>query len=321
MALVWHHVVPVPDARCWPYGLEPRWTGAVTEPPQTPEGGPAMPTFETPSPVRVVLSLVCGQVRIVASDRADTTVEAYPRDSDDEDDVRTAERLHIDFADGRLTVTAPEPGCGGGAVIVVITVPTGSSLHGRGMCADFLGAGELGECRLSTGLGHIRLHHTGSLRLGAALGDITVDRAVGTVEATADRGDVRLGLIEGSTTVSAKGESDATVEEVRGAARLYAERGTVWIGRAHTDVEARTSHGDIGVGEVRRGSVSVTTTFGSIRVGVAETSGARLALDSAAGTVSTALSLLVAHEQADDVVCVEARTVIGDVVVERSRAE
>jgi hypothetical protein len=280
-----------------------------------------MPTFETPAPVQVVLSLVCGQVRVVADDRSVTTVEAYPRDSDDRDDVRTADQLHIDYADGRLHVNTPEPGGSGGAVVVLIAVPTGSSLHGRGMVADFLGTGELGECRLSTGLGHITLHRTGPLQLAAALGDITVDRAAGAVEATADRGDVRLGLVEGGATVSARGEGDVTVDEVRGAARLYAERGAVRLGRGHTDVEARTIHGDIDVGEVRRGSVLAATTFGSVRVGVAETSEARLSLDAAAGTVSTALSLLATRERAEEVVFVQARTVIGDVVVERSGPE
>ncbi|MFD9499429.1 DUF4097 family beta strand repeat-containing protein [Streptomyces sp. NPDC060035] len=280
-----------------------------------------MPTFDTPSPVRVVLSLVFGQVRIVASDRAETMVEAHPRDSDDQDDVRTAEQLHIDYADGRLLVNVPEPGGSGGAVDVVIAVPTGSSLHGRGVAADFLGVGELGECRLSTGLGHIRLHRTGSLQLAAALGDITVDHAVGTVEVTADRCDIRLGLIEGRTTISAKGESDATVGEVRGVARVHAEKGAIRISQAHTDVEARTTQGDIDVGEVVRGSVVAATTFGSIRVGVAETSSARLSLDSATGTVYTSLSLLEAYEQADEVVCVQARTVIGDIVVKRSGAK
>jgi hypothetical protein len=280
-----------------------------------------MPAYETPSPVQVVLNLVCGQVRITAGDRPVTSVEAYPRDSGDQDDVRTAGRLRIDYAGGRLLVNAPEPDGSGGAVVVVLAVPTGSSLSGRGMAADFLGTGELGECRLSTGLGHISLHRTGSLRLDAALGDITVDRAAGTVEATADRGDVRLGLIEGSTTVTTRGEGDVTVDEVRGAARLYAERGTIRLGRAHTDVEARTIHGDIDVGEVRRGSVLAATTFGGVRVGVAGTSEARLSLDSAVGTVSTALSLLAAREQADHTVSVQARTVIGDVVVERSGLE
>ncbi|MFF9061864.1 DUF4097 domain-containing protein [Streptomyces sp. NPDC101213] len=280
-----------------------------------------MPTFDTPSPVRVVLSLVFGQVRIIASDLTETVVEAYPRDSDNRDDVHAAERLRTDYADGRLLVDVPEPGGSGGAVILVMAVPTGSSLHGRGTAADFLGVGELGECRLSTGLGRIRLHRTGSLRLAAALGDITVDRAVGTVEATADCGDVHLGLIEGSTTISAKGEGDATVGEVHGAARLHAEKGAIRIDRAHADVEARTTHGDIDVGEVVQGSVVATTTFGSIRVGVAGTSGARLSLDSAAGTVYTSLSLLGADEPTDDVVRVRARTVIGDVVVERSGTE
>jgi DUF4097 and DUF4098 domain-containing protein YvlB len=280
-----------------------------------------MPTFETPSPVQVTLSLVCGQVRIAAGDRSVTTVEAYPRDSADQDDVRSADQLRVDFADGRLLVSAQEPDCGGGAVVVVITVPTGSSVHGRAAAADFLATGELGACRLSTGLGHISLHRTGSLHLDTALGGISVDHAVGTVEATADRGDVRLGLAEGTTTVHARGEGDVTVDEVRGAARLYAERGTVRLGRAHTDVEARTVHGDIDVEEVRRGSVRATATFGSVRVGVAESSEARLSLDSAAGTVATALSLLAAREEADEVVFVQARTVLGDVVVERSGTE
>jgi Putative adhesin len=277
-----------------------------------------MPTFDTPSPVRVLLSLVFGQVRIEASDRAETTVEAYPRDIDDQEDVRAAEQLQIDYADGRLVVNVPEPGGSGGAVVVVIAVPTGSSVHGQGTAVDFLGVGELGECRLSTGLGHIRLNRTGSLQLAAALGDITVDHAVGAVEATADRGDIHLGLIEGSARLSAKGEGDATVGEVRGTIRLHAEEGAIRINRVYADVEARTTHGDIDVGEVVRGSVVTTATFGSILVGVAGTGNARLSLDSAAGTVYTALSLLDACEQADEIVRVQARTVFGDIVVKRS---
>lgn len=280
-----------------------------------------MPTYNTPSPVRVALRLAFGQVRIVASDRAETLVEVYPCDSDDQDDVQTAAQLRIGYADGRLLVNVPELAGNVGAVIVVIAVPTGSSVHGRGMVADFFAVGELGECRLSTGLGRIRLHRTGSLQLAAALGDIAVDCAFGAVEATADRGDVNLGLVEGRTTISAKGEGDATVKEARGIACLHAEKGAIRIGRAYADVEARTTQGDIDVGEVAQGNVVASTTFGSIRVGVAEASGARLSLDSVAGTVYTALSLLNACEQAEEVVCVQARTVIGDVVVKHPDGE
>lgn len=277
-----------------------------------------MPAFDTPAPVSVGLNLMFGEVRIVASDRAETTVEAYPRDSGDPDDVQAAEQLQIEYADGRLLVNVPEPGGSGGAVIVAMTVPTGSILHGRGTAVDFLAVGVLGECHLSTGLGDIRLDRTGSLQLAASFGDITVDRAAGSVEATADRGDVHLGQVEGRATIRAMGEGDATVGEVRGVARTHAEKGHIRINRAHADVEARTTQGDIDIGEVVRGSVVTTTTFGSIRVGVAETTSARLSLDSAAGTVYTSLSLLEAWAQADEVVRVQARTVIGDVLVERS---
>lgn len=279
-----------------------------------------MPTFRTPAPVRVELDLMVGQVWIAASDRAETTVEAYPRDNDDQDDVQAAEELRIAYAEGRLLVNAPEPepGRGHGAVIVVLAVPTGSSLHGRALAADFLAVGELGECRLRTGLGSIGLDRAGSLQLTSSLGDITVDRATGSVEATADQGHVHLKHIEGGATIRARGDGDATVGKVRGVARMRTEKGAIRISRAHTDVEARTTQGRIDIGEVVRGSVVAVTRFGSIRVGVAETSSARLSLDSAAGTVYTSLSLLAALEQADEVVRVNARTVIGDVVVERS---
>lgn len=279
-----------------------------------------MPTFDTPTPVRVVLNLMFGQVRILASDRAETTVEAFPRDRDDHDDVRAAEQLHIDYTEGRLLVNVPESGQGGGAVIVAVTVPTGSSLHGRGTAADFLGVGELGECQLSTGLGQITLDRTGPLQLAASLGDITVGRAAGGVEATADRGDVHLAQVDGGATIRAMGAGNATVGEVRGVARIHTEQGSIRISRAHTDVEALTTQGGIDIDEVVRGSVLAATTFGSIRVGVAEHTGTCLSLDSSAGTVYTALSLLEAWTRVDAFVYVQARTVIGDIVVERSCA-
>ncbi|SEF53351.1 Putative adhesin [Actinacidiphila yanglinensis] len=280
-----------------------------------------MPRFDTPAPVSVVLDLMFGQARIVARDLAETTVEAYPRDSGDRDDVHAAERLHIEYTDGRLTVNVPAP-CGNeGAVIVALAVPTGSSLHGRGTAADFLGTGELGTCELRTGLGHITLGRTGSLQLAASLGDISVDHAAGSVEVTAERGHVHLGTVEGRATVRAMSEGDACVDEVLGDARLQTEKGAVRVSRAHADVEARTVQGDIDLEEVARGSVLASSTSGSIRIGVAETSGALLDLDSVAGTVYTSLSLLETWEQADEVVHVEARTVVGDVLVERSHRE
>ncbi|SBU97337.1 Putative adhesin [Streptomyces sp. Ncost-T6T-1] len=277
-----------------------------------------MPTFDTPASVRVVLSLAFGEVRIIATARADTTVEAYPRDAKDQMDVWTAEQLRINYADGRLLVNTPESDSNGGAVVVVITVPTGSSLHGRAMAADFLGVGQLGDCRLSTGLGRISLDRTGSLQLTAALGDITVNSAAGSVEATTERGDVRLGHVEGRATISSTSEGDAVLGEVHGVARLHAEKGDVRIQWAHAGVEARTSQGDVDIGKAVRGSVVADTTFGNIRIGVAEASGARLVLDSTAGTVYTSLSLLNTDESVDEVVHVHARTVIGDIVVERA---
>jgi hypothetical protein len=289
--------------------------------PQTFRRRLAIPTFDTPAPVRVVLSLTLGQVHIAASDRTDTTVRVYPRDSGDQDDVQAAEELYVEYADGRLLVEVPEPGRTGGAVTVVMAVPTGSSLHGRGMAADFLAVGELGNCRLSTGMGRIGLDRTGGLHLTSSLGDITVDCAVGSVKATAAGGDVHMRQVEGSATIRTMGDGAARVGTVCGVARMRTEKGEIRISRAHTDVEARTLQGGIDIGEVICGSVVAVTSFGNIRIGVAETSEARLSLDSAAGTAYTSLLLLAGAQQADDIVHVRARAGIGDIVVERSRLD
>ena len=40
-----------------------------------------MPTFDTPEPITVVIDLSVGDVRITASDRADTVVEVRPTDN------------------------------------------------------------------------------------------------------------------------------------------------------------------------------------------------------------------------------------------------
>ncbi len=46
-----------------------------------------MPKFDTPAPIAAVLDLTAGRVRVVAADRADTTVEVAPTDASKSRDV------------------------------------------------------------------------------------------------------------------------------------------------------------------------------------------------------------------------------------------
>jgi hypothetical protein len=67
-----------------------------------------MPTFETPEPISVTLALGVGDIRISASDRADTVVDVLPSDPAKKGDVLAAEQTRVDFANGRLVVKAPK---------------------------------------------------------------------------------------------------------------------------------------------------------------------------------------------------------------------
>ncbi|MEU1127744.1 DUF4097 family beta strand repeat-containing protein [Streptomyces sp. NPDC005899] len=283
-----------------------------------------MLTFDTPGPIRAALKLTFGQALFITTDRGATTVDLYPRDPADPADVRTAESARVDYAGGRLLVSVPEPreaSGAAGAVSLVVELPTGSSIHGDAVATDFRSKGTLGECRLATGLGHIRLDRTGTVRLNSALGEIDVDHVTGGVEATAESGDVRIRRIDGRATLRTTGDGSIEIGNVTGIARAHADVGDIRIGSAHAGVEVRTTQGDIRLEEVVRGSVSAGTTFGEIDIGIADGTTAQLDLDCGAGKVYRSLSLLEDRTMSEEHVHVHARTVIGDIVIRRSPSE
>ncbi|MEW2571447.1 DUF4097 domain-containing protein [Streptomyces sp. NPDC057621] len=282
-----------------------------------------MLTFDTPGPIQVVLELAFGQAQILATDRRNTRVGMRPQDPGDPVDVRTAEHARVDYTSGRLLVSVPEPGCSAGvvgAVTLVIELPTGSNIHGEAVATDFRCSGTVGRCRFTTGLGHIRLDRTGTVRLDAAFGEITVNHVGGDAEATANSGEVRIDRIDGSATIRTTGEGDIEVGDVAGIVRARTDAGCIRIGSARAGVEALTSQGDILLEEVVRGSVSADTTSGQIDIGIADGTTAQLDLDCGSGKAYKSLSLLESRPLLEEHVHVSARTVTGDIVVCRSPA-
>ncbi|MET9727168.1 hypothetical protein ABZZ49_31255, partial [Streptomyces zaomyceticus] len=61
-----------------------------------------MHTFATNAPVAAVLDIPAGHIRLIAADRADTTVEVRPADAARSADTKAAERIAVEFADGVL---------------------------------------------------------------------------------------------------------------------------------------------------------------------------------------------------------------------------
>ncbi|MEV2274736.1 DUF4097 family beta strand repeat-containing protein [Nocardiopsis sp. NPDC049922] len=265
-----------------------------------------MPTFDTPEPITAALTLVTGTVQITAGDRAETTVEVRPRDTDKDSDVRAAAQVEVAYAGGRLEVRDPQPtGLGRvigrkGMVDVTVELPAGSRVQATG------GFGDL-RCEGRLGASEIALSH----------GNIAVDRVTGDAELTTGYGWIRAGEIGGSAVVKSTGGA-LTLGTVTGELRANSAHGDITVDRAQTSVTARTTHGSIRLGQVVRGGVDVQTSFGALEIGVREGTAAWLDAVSKKGVVRSSLEAAEGPAPADETVEIRARSVHGDVLIHRS---
>jgi Putative adhesin len=280
-----------------------------------------MPIFDTPEPISATVDVVVADVRIGAGDRGTTDVEVRPTDASNEEDVRAAGMTRVEYADGRLLVKAPKlrswlTRSDGGSIDVTIELPAGSQVHGTGSVADFHCDGRLGNCRIKSGLGRVRVDRADTLSLKSGIGDITVDHATAHAEVTTGSGDVRVREL-GSTAVIKNSNGDTWVGEAHGDVRLSSANGNIAVDVAHATVGAKSANGDVRLGEVQRGAVVMETAVGDLEVGIREGSAAWLDVKATAGRVHNALEPADAPEPAAETVEVRARTTAGDIVIRR----
>jgi Putative adhesin len=280
-----------------------------------------MPTFDTPEPISATIAVAVGDVRVSAGDRAATVVDVRPSDASNEEDVKAAELARVEYANGQLLVKAPKTRSwlsrsGGGSIDVTIELPAGSRLHGAGGSADFHCDGPLGDCRIKTGLGHIRLDRAATLSLKSGFGDITVDRATGDAEVAVGSGDVRVRELDGSAVIK-NANGDTWIGVAARDVRLNAANGSIAVDLANAGVGAKSANGDVRLGEAVRGSVVLETQIGDVEVGIREGTAAWLDVSASAGKVHNALATADAPEPSARTVEVRARTSVGDVVIRR----
>ncbi|MEV8635750.1 DUF4097 family beta strand repeat-containing protein [Streptosporangium sp. NPDC051023] len=302
-----------------------------------------MPTFDSPEPILAVIDMATANVRINASDRADTVIEIRPSDELNDADVHAAEYAQVEYADGRLLVRAAKDrvastsGWGlsfdkllespanwarslllgwGGSVDVMVELPTGSRIDAK-TAASLRCRGALGEVSFSTSYGDIQVEQAGRLRLSSTHGDISVTRAAGHAEVTTTNGNIHIGKIDGTAVVkTAHGEIH--LREVTGELRLNSAHGDSTVDRALAGVAAKTAYGSVRIGEVVSGSVVMETTGGGLELGIREGSAAWLDVSSQYGTVNVSLDPSDTPGQSDQVVEVRAHTAHGDIVIHRS---
>jgi DUF4097 and DUF4098 domain-containing protein YvlB len=280
-----------------------------------------MPTFDTPGPITAIVDVVVGAVRIRAADRDTTIVEVRPSDASNEEDVKAAEQTRAEYTNEHLLVRTPKlrswlPRTRGGSVDVTIELPVGSDLRGTGQMADFDCDGALGDCRLKTGLGQIRVDRADALSLRTGIGDISVDRVTGHAEITTGSGEVRGRELDASAVIK-NSNGDTWVGVAGGDLRIKAANGSVAVDLARATVAAKSANGDVRVGEAVRDSVVLETHLGDVEVGISEGTAAWLDVRAAAGKVLNSLESTEAPEDSAQTVQVRARTSAGNVVIRR----
>jgi hypothetical protein len=265
-----------------------------------------MLTFETPAPISAIVELGVGDLRIVATDRADTVVEVRPSDPAKAADGAAAEQTSVKYADGVLRIEGPKGWRRssfrgkGQSIDVRIELPTGSRFRGDVGVATLRSSGILGDCHYKAGVG-----------------DVTLEKVVGVADLTTATGAVRVERFGSEATI--KNSNGATwIGEVAGALHVKSANGSISVDHAGAGVTAKTANGDIHIGEVASGVIVAETALGRVDIAVRREVAAWLDLHTRFGHVDNGLESGPQPGPGEAIVEVRARTSFGDITIRRS---
>jgi hypothetical protein len=300
-----------------------------------------MPTFPAPRPVTVSVEVPFANVRVVATDRDDVVVTVLPSDPSKSGSARAAEEVRVEHTGDAVTISYPGAWkqwvlpFAAGTADVSIELPTGSAVRGKIGSLDVEGALSAVDMTLSAGdarvqdvdrlslsvaAGAVVVERTGATAsIKAAAGSVSVGGVAGTADIKAGAGSVRLDEVAGEVTVKAASGS-TTVGTLTGTLTVQGAHGDIAVGRVHGTLTARSAHSSIRVDALTSGSVALTTSFGSIDVGVPEGTAAYLDLAAEHGTVRNQLTPTDGPVADEATAEIHASTGYGDVIVRRPRA-
>jgi hypothetical protein len=279
-------------------------------------------SFDTPEPVSLSVDLIVGAVHVTATDHRETVVEVLPSHPGQQSDLSAAEQTVVERIGNLVAVRTPRRWTryihwgDNPSVDVEIALPAGSEVRVDASMATVLCSGRIGESEISTGFGEVRIDEAGPLRVHTGFGDISVERAVGRVEAKTGSGAVRLGAIDGPAVVR-NSNGDTWIGEVSGDVEVRSANGRIVVDRAEAAVTARTANGDVLLGEVARGAVLAHTAAGRIEVGVRAGVAAWLELHTHYGNVHNDLEDGAPPGPGEDTVEIRATTSYGDITLRR----
>lgn len=279
-----------------------------------------MKRFDTPAPIAASIDLVIGDLRVIATDRADTLVDVAPSDTGRAADSRAAEQTRVDYIDGQLIIKAPRQGTWSlftkpGSVDVTVQLPAGSRLTADAQIGAIAATGRLGDCRIEFSVGDIQLDQVGSLRV-KSYGLVEANLISGRADITRSR-TVRIHQIDSAASVKVA-NGDCWIGAITGELRVSAGNGNIVVGSAGSGTVLSTANGDVRVDDITGGSVSLKTSHGTIEAGIRPGTATLLDVSTKLGTIHNRMAQSAAPEAEEKTAEVHARTHYGDIIIRHS---
>lgn len=278
-----------------------------------------MSTFATPGPIAATVSVAGAQVRVNASDRADTVVLVEPIDRASRSDVKVADRTKVEFAAGRLSVKTTVAGDKTGSIAITIDLPAGSGLVANLAHSGLQADGPLGEFKLHMASSRVQLDRIESVAANVSTGEVVISHIAGSASIDGGTCDLDIGEVVGTVGLVKSG-GRVRIGHALADLDLSASSCNFDIDRADGSVTATTSSGAIRIGRMTSGQAKLMNGSGNIELGIGEGAAASIDADSKLGAVHDFVSSQGTTDPSNHKVMVFARTRHGDIIIQRAAA-
>lgn len=266
-------------------------------------------TFDTPGSTTLHVEVGAGEVNVLAAtDCTQTHVEVSGRGAED---------TRIEQSGGTVSVIAPRHRrvsmVDGVEVHVQVTLPAGSALSALLGSARLITHGRLGDCRLKSGSGDIRMEEAVSVEAVTGSGPLHVDQVEADFTGRSGSGDIAVRRVGGRGR-AVTGSGDVTIGSAAAGMHAKSGSGDVTIDQVAGELTVTTASGRTVVHQVDQGKATVRSASGDITVGVHPGTPTWTDIATVSGTASSRLEPLGPPEEGQDFVELALHSVSGDIV-------
>ncbi len=280
-----------------------------------------MHTFDTLNPVKLKVELWEGEVKVYAEHRETTTVELEPLRGDS-DAEQIISQTRVEQRGDEVLILMPKHKASlfrgrRPEVLATIRLPLGSSAKIETESADVETHGELGNAKVATGSGEVRVEFGLDVEVKTGSGDISIGATGGNCVIRCGSADVAVETIGGDGNILS-GSGDVMIDQVGGVLEIKTGSGDILVKRAGAGIDAMAGSGDLLVRRVDHGRLKAKTGSGDVQVGVADGTAAYLDIMTVTGDVRSSLDASEGPSDGDLTVELIIQSGSGDVVLQRA---